>query len=447
MKKYGSLLMIWMLAVCMLPFTAQAGDPYWRGYAGGADSVPVYAAAKKNAKEIGRLHPGTEVYGNARGSYVEVMLPYEERLGYMRVADLQEIPPETKRFSVFAVTGDEVPLYQDNSEKSRVIARHAAGSLGYVMGEMSSGLAYVAIGEMRGFVPLHSIRKTGQETQAVQYMVELPLLEEKTISFTGQYLMNSATGYGLSSFFYMSPYEAKDGMATLRIAAYVGAYAQLTTGAFLPVGYIDGSYQPQMAYVSNPQPYERLNLRWEPSKDGHLLAKFYTGVPVQVLSRIDGWAAVVMADNRTGYVLEEFLRLGAAEKAPSLPQLRAKRGVDTYYDSQGERHTLHLKKGEIVDVLGMDLGYSRDTCIVRYQGLYLPVPLADFESAGGDYWPARVSGGSLNMRDTPDTASSQVVAKIPERTEISVLFRGEQWSEVLHKGTRGWVMTRYLRFD
>ncbi len=56
---------------------------------------------------------------------------------------------------------------------------------------------------------------------------------------------------------------------------------------------------------------------------------------------------------------------------------------------------------------------------------------------------AKVTGGSLNLRAGPGR-EYQAILTIPNGTEITLLSRGETWSQVEYMGVSGYVMTQYL---
>lgn len=81
---------------------------------------------------------------------------------------------------------------------------------------------------------------------------------------------------------------------------------------------------PLAAVVVNPNPEERLNLRSKADTGSTSLAKFYTGVEVDVFSIMDGWAKVTAGGGlMEGYMLMDYLELSTKEVRiqPAMPRV------------------------------------------------------------------------------------------------------------------------------
>lgn len=59
--------------------------------------------------------------------------------------------------------------------------------------------------------------------------------------------------------------------------------------------------------------------------------------------------------------------------------------------------------------------------------------------------PAKVKGGTLNMRSGPSTASRRKMG-IPDGTAVAVLEKGDEWCKISYDNEIGYVMTKYLDF-
>ena len=65
-----------------------------------------------------------------------------------------------------------------------------------------------------------------------------------------------------------------------------------------------------IAYVNNPRPTDRLNLRQAADEDTDSLGKYYNNTRLEVLGVCDGWYHVrVLEDGRTGYMAAAYVTL------------------------------------------------------------------------------------------------------------------------------------------
>lgn len=59
---------------------------------------------------------------------------------------------------------------------------------------------------------------------------------------------------------------------------------------------------------------------------------------------------------------------------------------------------------------------------------------------------ARVTGGSLNLREDTDIKSRRITS-IPNGEKIAVLEKGLVWAKVQYKSHTGYVMVKFLKFE
>lgn len=443
MKKSISLcLMLCLMALAILP--AQAGDPYWRGYIKPSEGAVLYAAPKAGAAKRGTLYAGASVYGFLDGAYLDVLDEDEKSLGFVKRTDIED-EKQGFSFPVFSVTREDAPLHTRPGGKGTLIAKHAPGSLGYMLGEVGNSIL-VFIGGRYGAMAKEDIQITGGTTQGAQWRVVLPVLEEKRLMTFTKHLCSSATGSGDLTR-QSIPYNTQ----TVEVAAWVGDYAQLTNTAFLPKAFLTSSDAAwPVARVQNPKPYDRLNLRFWPEETGTPEGKYFTGVQVSVLSRMGEWAVVALPEGITGYMKADYLAFGTTGDINLLPTMTLLHGDTRTIYIQGTEKKIILQKGDMVQVLGVrdyGLASATDRVIAVVGGTYhLDLPLTQLTATWGPKFSAKVTRGALNLRDTPSTAEGEVVTRLPENARVEVLFRGNVWSEVLYKDVRGWAMTRYLKF-
>ncbi|MED9820873.1 MAG: SH3 domain-containing protein [Christensenellales bacterium] len=106
----------------------------------------------------------------------------------------------------------------------------------------------------------------------------------------------------------------------IRFPFFAALLALLLLSACAALG--EGPLTPgTLAYVSNPDPTDRLNLRVKPAQDAASLGKYYSGVPVQVLDTPkNGWAHVRI-DPYEGYMDADYLTASHREVVYALPRL------------------------------------------------------------------------------------------------------------------------------
>jgi len=111
---------------------------------------------------------------------------------------------------------------------------------------------------------------------------------------------------------------------------------------------------------------------------------------------------------------------------------------------------MEIPRGETI-IVTKEMG---DWCAVRYRGMngycmaqYLEIGVSGEDDPTAETLTARVTteSGSLNMRKS-DSKSAAIITTIPRNTVITVLSRGENWSQVRYKGKTGYVMNDFLTF-
>ena len=111
----------------------------------------------------------------------------------------------------------------------------------------------------------------------------------------------------------------------------------------------------RVAFVSNPNPMDRLNLRTAPSQTAISLGKYYTGVSVDVLDESNGWAHVAIG-NLEGYMSAQYLADSTAFSAiPTVKIANASgTGLNLRQEQSINSRSLGLyPNGTQVEVLGV----------------------------------------------------------------------------------------------
>ncbi len=208
------------------------------------------------------------------------------------------------------------------------------------------------------------------------------------------------------------------------------------------------------ATVNNPGGSGFLNLRQYPSYDAPVLAIFYNGTAVNVISQSDGWCYVTVG-GLTGYFRAEFLSFPGGGSI----------GQATVYSSNGGRVNLRtgpsfaynaawqVPSGSTVTVLvkgtrfwqvsyGGNVGFM-DASFLRTGGVPAPQPPPGSTTGTGN--AVVRSGASLNLREQP-SLTSRVLGQYRGGTAVQVRMQGTQWCLVTvpATGARGYMMTRYL---
>ncbi|MBR6786751.1 MAG: SH3 domain-containing protein [Clostridia bacterium] len=111
---------------------------------------------------------------------------------------------------------------------------------------------------------------------------------------------------------------------------------------------------------------------------------------------------------------------------------------------------MEIPRGEVI-IVTKEMG---DWCAVRFRGMngycmtkYLTLGVADEDDPAVEVITARVTteSGSLNLRKSA-SKSAKILTTIPRNTVITVLERGEKWSQVKYNGKTGFVMNEFLTF-
>lgn len=148
-----------------------------------------------------------------------------------------------------------------------------------------------------------------------------------------------------------------------------------------------------------------LNLRSAPSSGNNVIATIPNGATVTVTSRGSSWCAVYYG-GRAGYVVTKYLVFGKAT-ATSKPTKTPK---PTATPKATKKATATPKS----------------TAIIAYV--------------------TTSNGKALNFRSTASSTADNVIATIPNGTQLIITSKGSTWCKTTYNGRAGYVMTAFLSF-
>lgn len=210
------------------------------------------------------------------------------------------------------------------------------------------------------------------------------------------------------------------------------------------------------AFVNNPDPADRLNLRTEPRQNADSLGKYYNGVCVQVLEEdADSSWVRVRIGMLEGYMMKQYLTSAAGENVNSaMPTyISLSSGWELYHTrNTNGAYSMH-GLGEMVTLLGFSTGWWHVQAGNEIG--FVPAGFASFEQLSGSYYdgfPIAVINNPnpndrLNLR-VAARQNSTSLGKYYNGCIVAVLKSGENgWSKVRIGNLEGYMMEKYLEMD
>lgn len=195
-----------------------------------------------------------------------------------------------------------------------------------------------------------------------------------------------------------------------------------------------------------------LRLREYASFDAPTITSYYTGTQVLIQGTSGAWYHVIGPDGRTGYMLGAYLTIGATGAQENIPAwvtsangqgVRLRSGPSTAYGviglySVGTRATI-LKSG--ANWHYVKIGNQKGYMMARYLTTHQPS-----EPSITDSYTAYVTssnGQGVNLRHGAGLGYG-VIGLYKVGTKVTVLNPGSTWHYIDIRGTRGYMMAKYL---
>ena len=344
-------------------------------------------------------------------------------------------------------------------KRSRLIARHAAGSQFIVWGEFGAYyLVETGSSDLnRGFIPQSSIVKMRGLTYTESRpwnRKDGPVVDRRTVYCEAGGVPASDSAAGISEIV-RTVYRNGE---TVSVIAYLpNGWAQLQDGSFIHTRYLDpqGDHSPAKTALIKPTTVlNRLNVRVEASANGTIYAKLCSGVEVEIVSETEDWAVISLVGPATAAGIDAGIlcvRGCVQKKYLTEPGNKAPDGTvkATAVSDLRDDGRLCAPKGSTVTVLGTDDGWYRDGDRLLIRGE--DGALFWINHSGNQLEPVAYPEVSVKtrekarMRGLPDDKAETVVT-LRRGVRVQVLLRGERWTMVSYDGQKGYVESRFLRF-
>lgn len=286
------------------------------------DRVTLRAKASASADAMGRYFTGTSVTVlGTSGDFTRVTI--DTKTGYVESSLLSNTQPGplALRFATVnnPATGDTLPLLEEASGASRVLAKLPNGTVAYVKGE-ENGYYAVRTASHTGYLKMDTVQVDGDKGKAT-----LTTLTAGKVTASGSTVVRAYPDR-------KAPITATvDANAIVEILGNAGPWyyveANLSDGPDLQRGFILGQYlmvgnyddsaatQDSARYgiVQNPQETDRLHLRSQPASSGASLGQYLNTTQVLITGEEKDakgqlWYAV-QVDGISGYMLGKYVGL------------------------------------------------------------------------------------------------------------------------------------------
>lgn len=458
MKRVGILI---ILVCCLLPWTAQAGDPYIHChlYAPGGETVPIYAKASTKSKKVGDFYSGPSVSWDSweeDDSDGWVYLDGDYPIGYVQTKYLvDELPDE-----LTDADGDSIATFPQLEVSSDTSLRERPSSKAEEVNRLPSGMKLIALGDcgdywfvsiqgmffQKGFVAKADVRTTGasvseSEPLVGQYeaqlypsdpLINVPIYNTPATENLDQEWSPRSVWVGLSC-----------GDWTLIASREDGPYWLWVESRFLDP---NGDHSLPVAYTSTDRPADRLLLRSQPKKSDQYDGKFFSGVPVVILAQKGDWSDVRFG-NINGWFMTSYLTAQCSEDGRVQAQVTEDLTVQSVGPGLTRRYVsseLTLKKGDTVLLIGS--AYD-DMIYLAPSGEAFAIPIQKLMPVEDSGVLQAKTTSRLKMRGPDlDKDDDTVIRSLAKGVKVKVLLHGDVWSKIEYDGDVGYVMTKYLKF-
>ncbi|CAH0233039.1 Beta-N-acetylglucosaminidase [Peribacillus sp. Bi96] len=209
-----------------------------------------------------------------------------------------------------------------------------------------------------------------------------------------------------------------------------------------------------------------LNLRKSGTDSASIVAKLTNGTEVTVYSESQGWAKI-KANGKEGYVSTKYLSTTkpVTESKPSVPEKTTTKYVNVSSGTLNMRNKpsedasviVKLARGIEVEVISESNGWSKIKAYggegyvnTKYLSATKPGPITESPNPnpGGEEttlvkYVDVSDGSSLNMRSSASTSGS-IIAKLINKTAVTVYSESNGWSRITANGKTGYVSSKYL---
>ena len=357
------------------------------------------------------------------------------------------------------VIEDNAVMRSKPDKRSRLIARHAAGSQFIVWGEFGAYYLVESGHHDFGFISQSSIVRMNDlffEEALYWYSKTPDPSQMRGIYCEAGGVAASDSAAGISdrvANVYRNGREAG-------IQAWLpNGWVQLADGSFLDSRYLDpdADHSPARTAVIKPSTVlNRLKVRYAASTDDFVVAKLCAGVEVEVISETDDWAVVSIIGASTvdgsgkgitsvhGCVQKKYLAPADDAKVPDGTVTVAVLADLT--DSSGR---IQARQGETVTVIGTDYVSYRgvDRLLIRCEDgrlFWLEQKDDVLDPVAYPNVSVRTSAKAA-LRAAPNT-DAEILTTLHSGRQVKVLLRGEQWTMVSYQEQKGYVESRYLKF-
>ena len=392
---------------------------------------------------------------------------------------------------------DRLNLRTKPSTEAISLGKYYTGTEVTLMSSESNGWYKVKIGSLEGYMQSGYLTIAG----SAQVVSAQPVV---TISNTGETGLNlrsaqsaSSASYGLySNGTQVTVLGISETWAHVQIDGQIGfmLLSGLTPRLQFGSTEVISENVPGIAYVHNPNPQDRLNLRTRPNGDAPSLGKYYNGTSVTLLSsENNGWYKVKIG-TLEGYMQSQYLNLnGTLTSAQPVVTVSNKEGTGLNLRSEQSTSSASLglyKNGTQVVVLGLSESWCHvvvdgKTGFMLLSGLSprLQFDLTESESGnlsgnssgstsgnmGGSWngpvgvhrtteWPLKINdylaavnnpnpADRLNLRSAP-TENAASLGKY--YNGVRVIIEGDissEWTPVSIGNLHGYMKTEYLVTD
>ena len=201
-----------------------------------------------------------------------------------------------------------------------------------------------------------------------------------------------------------------------------------------------------------------LRLRSGPSYDSSIIKSYYTGSVVEILGTSGSWYQVKTSDNKTGYMLSTYVKLGGGSgggTTGTTAYVTSSNGLGVRMrtgPSTGYRVIAVYNVGTQVSVLstgviwsriqvGTTVGYMMSEFLTTMPG---PVPTTPPSS---DMATVRSSNGyGVRLRSGAGTGYS-IIGIYSVGTRVAVITRGTTWDYIQVGSRLGYMMNEFLVYD